>query len=306
VLSVQSGFRRHLDGWQGGVIVLVLAGSAILLGVPRSVAPEEIPMPRWDAFALAAGMAADDTLAHQAQDTELDVDVRTLGREMRAYNLVAAAGKVDELVQARARLAEAAVPALLRSMTQVRALRAWQMRSFLGELRRWQETGEETEELRALGGDFLSMARRNAWCVGERRLVVDERVLRVLFKKRWNDVASVRTPELGLTLEEDRLRYGFLLEHPFRGPTRVVGAPVDARVEAFERGRARLETVERLRERDPDYPADLARGVIEFGLGRYPVAAEAFRRHLEARPDGPWTLRARNHLKAALDRSNEP
>jgi tetratricopeptide (TPR) repeat protein len=303
----RADWRRHLDGWQGGAIVLVLAGSAILLGVPRSVPPEEIPPPHYDVPTLQAVIAEDDHLAEEAARTELDVDVRTLGREMRAYNTVAATGKGEELVPARAKLAEAATKAQLRSMAGVRQLRAWQMKQFLAELSRWQATGEETEELHALGGDFLAAARRNGWCTGpERKMVPDGRVLRVLYKKRWNDVAGLRSEELGLSLAEDQIRFGFLLEHPFRGVARVVGAAVDERVAAFEQAKAQLEIIERLAARDPDYPAELARGVVEFRLGRFPIAAEAFRRHLEVSPDGAWALRARNYLKAALDRANEP
>ena len=34
--------------------------------------------------------------------------------------------------------------------------------------------------------------------------------------------------------------------------------------------------------------------------GRYDASAEAFRAWLDKHPDGPYSLRARNHLKAAL------
>jgi hypothetical protein len=56
---------------------------------------------------------------------------------------------------------------------------------------------------------------------------------------------------------------------------------------------------------DHDYPAAMARGVLLYRAGAYEAAAAAFRAQLAARPDGPWTLRAKNHLLAALARAPE-
>jgi hypothetical protein len=46
--------------------------------------------------------------------------------------------------------------------------------------------------------------------------------------------------------------------------------------------------------------------VLSFWLGQPERAAEHFRHHLERQPDGPYTLRAQNYLKAALDHTLEP
>ncbi|MEZ4310178.1 MAG: hypothetical protein R3F14_19220 [Polyangiaceae bacterium] len=63
----------------------------------------------------------------------------------------------------------------------------------------------------------------------------------------------------------------------------------------------RIEKIRELGALDPSYPAAFAEGVVLFRLGRFELAAQAFERHLAAHPDGPWTLRARNHLKASLE-----
>jgi len=44
---------------------------------------------------------------------------------------------------------------------------------------------------------------------------------------------------------------------------------------------------------------------VLYQLQRYPLAVEEFRRHLDASPDGPYTLRAQNYLRAALERARE-
>jgi hypothetical protein len=42
------------------------------------------------------------------------------------------------------------------------------------------------------------------------------------------------------------------------------------------------------------------RGVLLHRLGEPASAAQAFVEHLAEHPDGPWSLRARNHLLAVL------
>jgi hypothetical protein len=246
-------------------------------------------------------MQADVARATRASERALDLDIRAVGSGMRDYNLAAAHGDDQALVRARGALVAVVGMALARSEEQLLELRAYQTAAFLVELRRWRETGVVSDELAALGGDFVSMVQRNRWCRGDdRSLAMDERVLRVLYKKRWNDVAGLAGPNFDLTLDEDRLRYGFLMRHPFQRES-PRGATPNPRQIAMREGQARLQTIERLQERDRSYPAELARGVVMYQTGRFALAAEAFRSHLELEPDGPYTLRARNYLKAALD-----
>jgi tetratricopeptide (TPR) repeat protein len=289
------GLGRHLDGWQAGAIVLLSAGGAFALALPRPVAPDLPPAPAVDGRALAATHAADDALARSAEESELPFDVRALGTAVRDYNLAAARGAADDLAAARSRIPDATRAALLSAGdAPVLALRAWQARRFVEELRAWERTGVVGEELDALGGDFVRSAGRHHWCVaGERRLIASDAVLRVLFKRRWNDVTGLGEGPFALGLEEERARFAFLLQHPLRDEASPDGGRQAHRV--------RLALVDRLEEIDPSYPADFARGAALFGLGRYVQAAEAFRRHLAAHPDGPQTLRAQNHLRAALE-----
>jgi hypothetical protein len=306
-MSTAKGLRRHLEGWQAGLVALLLGGSAILLAAPRAAEPLDWPQPAVDGDALMKVRARDDELAREATKQELDVDVRALGRELRSYNEAAALAEEGEpFALARQRVADAAAK-VASDAAGLEKLRAYQLVRFLEELRAWQKSGTFTDEFRALSGDFVEALSRNRWCwPGTRELVLDERALRVLFKKRWNAIVGANGEALALTADEERVRLGFLVVHPFINNDPLGRGVTDPT--AVERlvASQRLKTIERLAVLDPAYPAELARGMTLYRTGQFQPAAEAFRRHLERAPDGPHTLRARNYLKAALDQSPLP
>lgn len=310
--SIPTGFSRHFRGWQPGLLLLLIAGGAILLVTPRAVEPVDYPEPHIDMAALERGMAEDDALAREASRVELDVDVRALGRELRDYNLAAVKAEEDEALardefaRARARVSAAALKVGLFG-EQLRELRAYQLARFLEELRAWQATGDASDELRAMSGDFIDTLNRNRWCwPGSRELVPGERELRVLFKKRWNSLVGAQGDVLALTLDEERVRLGFLLLHPF-----IHNEPAARGIterSALERltAASRMQMIEKLAVLDPAYPAELARSVVFYRTGQFQPATQALRKHLEAHPNGPYALRARNYLKAALDQTVTP
>lgn len=294
------GWKKHLDGWQAGAVLLVLAGSAILLGLPRAAHPQAPPAPLVDAASVSSTMAADDERARRAVNQLLDVDVRAVGREVRLYNAAAASKDEYAVQEARERLLPTARKALRRGSEELLQLRAYQMLEFMRELRQWQATGVETEAMKALGGDFVATLRNNRWCLeGTRKLALDDRELRTLYKKRWNDITALQQPAFALTRDEDLVRFGFLLQHPFQSRRAVVSA--ETRRTLRRRGKSRLQVIDKLMKLDASYPADLARGVVHYQMGQFAKAGEQFQRHLSRYPDGPYTLRARNYLKAALD-----
>jgi hypothetical protein len=299
------GWQRHLDGWQAGLVLLVIAASAVVLMVPRAATPEHTPKPAVDHKAIAAAIAGDDAMAKAATQTQLDVDVRDVGRSMRAYNRVVADGDRGALTQARVEMIRAVKKAVGVDEDGLVKLRAYQLGRFLEELGTWQKTGTVSEGLIELSGDFVQSLAIHRWCRADRSLVMDDPTLRALYKKRWTDLAGLKGPKFDLTLDEDRLRYGFLLEHPFVSTATRTGGKLEAGspIDRVRRGEARLKVLERLRMRDPSYPYELARGVVLYRMNRYTVAADAFRQHLDRFPDGPHTLRVRNYLKASLDRS---
>lgn len=299
--------HQHLDGWQAGAAALLVAASAVFLAVPRAVEPTEIPVPVIDHAALSETMARDDALARFAEQEVLDVDIRSVGRELRRFNRAAARGSRQDVAVARREVLTATRRALHRDERELLALRAYQMKRFVAALNHWTRTGEISQDLEELGGAFLELARLSRWCSGKgRALLPSEAVLRTFFKKRWNEITAVRGGPFALTLDEDRTRYGFLLRFPMAPhKARLPSTPIDETRRRLHEGRLRLEVVERLGHRDPFYPAALARGALLFRQGQYHAAAEAFRQHLATSPDGPRSLRAQNYLKAALDRARQ-
>jgi hypothetical protein len=297
------GWQRHLDGWQAGLLVVLLAGSAVVLAMPHTVEPREPPEPAIDYAALTPTWRHDDHLAKEAVRSELDVDIRAVGSLVRQYNRAAAEGLEHTVAETRTRLARATLTALRRSEQQLLTLRAYQLSRFLTELREWQRTGKRSEELVELGGDVLRALRRNRWCVRGRDLLPDEAVLRVLYKKRWNDITGATAGPFKASLDEDRVRYGFLLRHPVLSRSSEEDSAEARQIAALKIHGARLKVIERLRTIDPSYPSQLARGVVLYRSQRYQASVQAFQRHLDASPDGPHALRANGYLKAALEQA---
>lgn len=125
--------------------------------------------------------------------------------------------------------------------------------------------------------------------------------LRAAYKRRWNEITGVDRPAFQPSIDEHRAFYRFVLERPLGRRDPAANAADQA---AFE-DQYRLKKIEELAAIDASYPKDLAAGIVLYRLGRYLPAVEALRRHLDASPDGPFTLRARSYLRAALTRANE-
>lgn len=303
-------FARHLEGWQPGLLAILIAASGAVLALPRAAAPEDIPPPAVDERALTRTLQHDrDRALALAPELERELagsgpttlfDLRALGHAIRDFGLVDASAERDELiVEQRAKLAEAVLRATSLGEDKLLALRSYELALFLREVRRWEETRVESEELKALGGPFIAMLERNGW-LRDGRIVPDERVRAVLFKRRWNEITGLSQGPFALTLDEQRAFYRFLLMHPSPLPG-MQGDDVDC--QAIDQWR--LRKVIELAKLDPEYPDELARGVLLFRLGAYSTAAEAFRNHLAEHPDGPHALRVRNYLLAALDRAKD-
>jgi tetratricopeptide (TPR) repeat protein len=305
-LAETRGWARHLEGWQPAVLALLLAGSTAALAIPRAIAPVDLPEPRLDPRALHRIEADDAALADAADRQRLDVDVLKLGSVLFRFGLADARRDDEELSRARRDVLDASLPALRVGPTPVLELRAHHLRTFLREMARYDATGEESDRLHEVAGGILRRFEHNGWISAttpSRRVLPDAGVLAVLFKKHWNEVAGIHGEPFDVSLAESRVLYRFLLAHPALPESAGAPALVDAR--AAISGQYRLKKIEELAAIDHDYPAQLARGVVYYQLGRFPLAVEAFRRHLDGAPDGPSTLRAQNYLRAALGRARD-
>jgi hypothetical protein len=290
----EGGWRRHLGGWQAGLVVVTVVGLAMALGLPRAVTPPDFPLPVPDGRRLRTIAQQDEALAEQlARSPEEEregpaFELRQLGALLRRYGEADAVGDTGALQELRGPLLRGAHNLLQGGPEGLLRLRAYQRRIFLRELGRWEATGQESEELRQVGGGILRALRAEGWVQPPRRFVAGEHVRAALFKRRFAEVLGLQgRPEFALDLEESRALHGFLLAHP---PAQGSGAWV-----------FRLRKLEDLAKVDPSYPRKLARGVALLRLGQGAAAVVELREHLAERPDGPHTLRARNYLAAAVE-----
>jgi hypothetical protein len=293
------------------VVALLLVAPVAL---PRGATPNAVPLPVPDVVALARREAFDATLAEQIKRSPLPDDTRALGsaiRDLHALEVTDASAR--DVAPARQSIDSAAARAIrANGMDAIVGLRAAQLEGFVREVAAFEATGVESPELGALGGAFVRSMRREGWITGH-ALAFDGHVLRALYKTMWGSFASLGDrAELALTRDESRALYAFYISHPHAPePVRLEataarGTARDAKacdmIDADERHAAeawRLERIDRLAALDPDYPATFARGVVQYRRGRYGAAAEAFRDWLRDHPNGPWTTRAENYLRAS-------
>lgn len=293
----QSNWKRHLEGWQGGVVALSLAGLGLLLGTPRAILPQDIPIPVPDRRRLAEiarrDQAQADALARtpEGERSGAAFELRQLGALLRRYSEADAAGEQVTLNELRPGLLRGAHNLMLTSGAEpLLQLRAYQQRIFLAELASWEATGRESDELKQVGGGITRTLAGSGWLRPPRSFLADEATRAALFKRRFAELLGVQgKPEFALAPDEARAFYGFLLSHP---PPQT-GGPW-----AF-----RLRKIDELAALDPGYPRKLARGITLLRLGQGALAVVELREHLAQNPDGPYTLRARNFLAAAVEQA---
>ena len=279
--------RAHFEGGFAALIGVTLTLVAALLGAPRATEPLLLPLPEPHRTTLARNRLADQGRAQEARLHGLSFETRAVGEALRRFGLAVAVASADTqplLANLRAR---AAAERRAGHEAALLGLRALQTELFVAATHVWESSGKSDPELRELGGDFPELAARSGWLAG-RTLVLEDEERALLFRMRWNDLTGLgdRGP-FAATLDEYRDRYALLLRHPSgASPT--------------ERLRRQLGYVAAVEKLDHDYPSAFARGVLLYRGQAYEEAADAFRLHLRGHPDGPWTLRAKNHLLEAL------
>jgi hypothetical protein len=263
--------------------------------------PTTLPLPRVDHAEARRSATEERELATRTEAEGLPFAVRAVGEAIRSHGRASAHGDDTthtlEDIRTRVRVVLEAnqTPLLLR-------LRAVQTRYFLTALSQFERDKKVRAELDELGGDFLAHARENGWLDARGELLPDEATVRVLFRLYWADLIGRRSVfPFAPSLNEWRIYYRFLLQHPERGAGHTVTPAPSA-----EATTARLRLAVALGAKDPDYPTDMARGLLLFQLGETEAAAIAYRRQLGKHEGGPYALLARNYLIYALqDESSE-
>lgn len=295
------------------LIPVTIGGIFLLFMLPRSTPADGIPMPRVDHRVTAAVAAAEDRLADEAEQSRLPGDILQIGSAIRELNALEGTKEEAQRLLVRTRL-----ESMIKSVAgrpgvdqELIKLRSSQIRTFLNALHEW-EAGREPPEFADAGGTFALRAQEAGWVEG-RHILLDETQRRVAFKTVWNAMTHLSQGPYALTLDEERSLYAFYITHP-RVPEghriqlemkrRAASTPAECAASRMEWQREsdawRADKIRRLAAIDPAYPGQYALGVVHFHAGHNELAVEAFNAYLEGHHDGPYSLRARNHLKAAL------
>jgi len=299
-------------------LALVPLGVALVLGVlllPRRAAPESVPLPIPSATQLARIADADHVRAERARREPLPGPVRALGSSLREFHTLEARDADNrELYAARHAVDEAFADAVHGGIEPLLDLRAVQLEGFLDEMHRFESTGEQTSELKALAGAFVRSLTVEGWCDG-RSVAPDDDALRTMFKQMWNAFLGLEgQAEMAPALDEQRALFAFYLSHAH--PPKAMREALEAArrgardatactgIREAERAATeswRLERIARLAAIDPSYPTEYARGVASYRRGDFGASAQAFRAWLREHPEGPLALRAQNYLRAAAN-----
>jgi hypothetical protein len=284
-----SPVKHGKNPWEGiGVVAFVVGLTAIAaaLAAPRATEPDVLPLPVPDRSVLRHVKSRTGELAREAREKGLSYDVRAVGEAIRRCGRETVDGKGvpdkvigEVLLTVRMALDRKSEAGLLR-------LLALQTELFVAATHAFESSGKPSLELKELGGDFASMAKQSGWLEGQ-SLVLDDDERASLFRLRWTELTGLRSVAMfSPTLDEYRAYYALYLRNLRRAdPARSERA---------------FSVVRALEKRDPSYPGAFARGVLFYRAGLFQEAAEAFGAHLALHPEGPWALRARNHVLAAL------
>ncbi|MFO0612074.1 MAG: hypothetical protein U0414_05780 [Polyangiaceae bacterium] len=289
--------RNHFDGWQLGVLAVVIAWGSALVMVPRTVVPDRVPLPVVAPGARAELLTKERTLADRAKAHTLDLPVRKLGADVREVGRTESTeGSTPSWLVERIRADGA--EAVRTAPEQVLELRAYQSELFARAVYAWSATGQSSAALIELGGSISKSFATAGWVKKEgarTHVVIDELALRAMFKTRWNELTGLDGPAFALDLDEQRAVAAFAIARS--------AAELDARpaIEGDPVASSLLTRVQDLGRVDPTYPTRFAEGIVHFKSANYTGAIDAFARYLQAAPDGPYALRARNFMKAALE-----
>jgi hypothetical protein len=278
--------RRHLRGVELGLVAVVMAVIAVWLSLPRPVEPGEVlPLPEVNREREQAERVADHERAERARQSALPYEVRAVGELVRRYGLYESRGDDNGADRARQDAFEARRRAQARFGPEpLRALRALQTELFAARLEKLGRLVSDDRELSELAGNLPAHARRAGWAEPDGALRLSKQELLTFYRVRWTRlVGAISDDALGPSLAEFRAYYRALLEHPESPDPR-------------ERDERRLAYADALGRRDPGFFAAFTRGVLLYRLGDTGAAAQAFTEHLREHPDGPWSLRAKNHL----------
>ncbi len=261
----------------------------IIIVVPRPTFPESLPLPTIDLEQMKTRETTERARALRAVDNALSNRVRTIGEEVRRIGLKTA--RSIPVPPAQLKTLEVDVNALLEDdrVDELLDLRALQTELFLQAVRDFESSGKPQPDLEELGGQF-ALAAQSSWLGDEHRLLLDNNQLRVLFRIHWGRTTGLLAhPSFAPNLEELRRYYSVHLRFPHKAQENDFHSAL----------LTQLKVVRALGEVDPNYPTNLATGMLQLKLGLAIPAEKSLRSYLDSAPDGPWSQIAQNCLRLA-------
>ena len=204
--ALRGGFRRHLQGYELGLLTVGLVLTFSLLALPRASLPNTLPLPRIDRAEAQRAAVREREQARRAEATGLPFELRAVGESIRHFGRSRSEGidpshDLDDLRERMKAVVGSGQSSLLLS------LRAVQTEYFLRALSQFEREGTPNSELAELGGDFLRHAQHNKWFTNDRRFLGDEPTRRVLFHLHWADLIGKRgTFPFAPTLNDSAMR----------------------------------------------------------------------------------------------------
>lgn len=289
--SSARGIWKHFEGWQLAVVTIVMAWIAVLLMVPRTEEPDDLPALRLAPREVIDSRARAIDESRRLATYQPSPNLRLLASRLSAYGLAERADEKRRMAELGQLNQEVGAMLLATEPEHLIDLRAHLAERFVERFQELVHTGVEPEELAALGGNVVATFRKNRWIehAGEPEF---DLVLRALHKRRFNGLIGSKA-ELPLDSAEERAKVRFLMHHP---PSPPVEDP-----DGVFAGHFLLGQIEDALALDPKYPAHYARGIALFRIGRYEASAAAFDHFLAEHDDGPYRVRATNFLKAAVE-----
>lgn len=274
-----------------------------MLVVPRAETPHAVPLPPIDYRLLEQAVVLRRERVATAYNEPLSLAVRGIGERVRRYGLLERA--IDEadaaqrdvqrdvLLQER-RVLQRTAQELVQA-GQDRPLLALRDLQFHLLTRALRDPAQQTE-VWELGGRLEEYARRADGPLSDvvRGVLQDavggalaEATLHALFVRRWAEVVGLeKHPHFRTSANEWRLIHRFRIQ-------RLLAEP------PAKSGQHLLSALESTRQFSPQYPVDYARGIVLYRMGAFSEALDAFTRHMDAHPQGPWALRAQNFRLSA-------
>ncbi|MBK8939302.1 MAG: hypothetical protein IPM79_17170 [Polyangiaceae bacterium] len=296
-MSVWSRLGKHLEGWQVGVLVVLIVATTAAVLVPRSAVPEAVPLPRASSGEIRAARRANEQAAIAFATGGASEPVERIGATLRAIGRAEWDGDEAALARGMAELARGIARATAENdVDGLVLLRTYQAELFARAYCDYLRTGSVADDLIELGGAAVREFSDNGWLTpGSRVPAHVDLLLSALYKRRFERLVAKGHPALAPHPVEERLLLGYLLEHP--PPDRLLSEGAGTSATRFM-----LSRIDEISALDPSYPAAYARGVVLFKTKDYELAALSFDDFLHSSADGPYRLRAVNYLKASLER----